>query len=361
MVKESSSSALKATRKGKGAKSSNSHVKPAAILMAPSEMRLNSKSDKTRGDYIGHLKRFVSFLEEMEGIDKVQYLNDTVAKDDYIRRVQLPVPDVVFDAYLQKICYYTDKDGALQMRKKSTPDGFWSAFSYVYKQRRTEPVCNGGDPPSLLRARFKDYVEGLKRRHAKDAAVYGAEAEGKEAFTQKAMLFIQKAAIDNVYTSKERRRFAPLVGVSALVLGCRIFYACRVSFPNLRWKGDRIVWHLRSDKEDPGGERVIERPIHSNPSQPFFDFFLFLGIRVMCCPGASNSAYIVGDENSTIHSKDYDSKVQIARYDDGDDDDGHAANEVVILTVLSSAITVCTYRTTPMAHGCAMRSQKLNS
>ena len=67
---------------------------------------------------------------------------------------------------------------------------------------------------------------------------------------------------------------------------------------------------MRRDKEDQGGDYVVERPIHSNPDEPLFGWFLWLGIRVLSAPGASKSSYICGDENEGLHTVRYDSKVE---------------------------------------------------
>jgi hypothetical protein len=66
---------------------------------------------------------------------------------------------------------------------------------------------------------------------------------------------------------------------------------------------------MRRDKEDQGGEYEVERPIHSNPDEPFFDMFLWLGVRVLSSAGASKGRYICGDEHDETHSARYDSKV----------------------------------------------------
>ena len=72
---------------------------------------------------------------------------------------------------------------------------------------------------------------------------------------------------------------------------------------------DHIVVTMQLDKEDQGGVFMIDRPVHSNPSEPLLDFFLWLGVRILCCPGAYRSPYIVGDENVEEHTVAYKSKV----------------------------------------------------
>jgi hypothetical protein len=66
---------------------------------------------------------------------------------------------------------------------------------------------------------------------------------------------------------------------------------------------------MRRDKEDQGGDKEVERPIHSNPDEPWTDFFLWLAVRVLSAAGASKSDYICGDENNETHTTRYDSKV----------------------------------------------------
>lgn len=68
---------------------------------------------------------------------------------------------------------------------------------------------------------------------------------------------------------------------------------------------------MRRDKEDQGGDFEVERPIHSNPDDPWFDWFLWLGVRILSAAGAYKSTYICGDENDGLHSVRYDSKVNI--------------------------------------------------
>ena len=57
-----------------------------------------------------------------------------------------------------------------------------------------------------------------------------------------------------------------------------------------------MIVKTQRDKTDQTGEKMIDRPLHSNPTEPLFDVFLWLGLRILSCPGAHHSPYIVSDE-----------------------------------------------------------------
>ena len=57
------------------------------------------------------------------------------------------------------------------------------------------------------------------------------------------------------------------------------------------------------------GELIIDRPIHSNPNEPWLNVFLWLAVRVLSAPGASKTPYVVGEENSHMLKDTNDSKV----------------------------------------------------
>ena len=95
------------------------------------------------------------------------------------------------------------------MRGKSTPENWWSTMVFVYGRRRNEEVCSGGMPG---RALFKEFVSGMCNKKATHAQAHGKEREGKEAFTKKALYYLQQNSVDTMYTSLKQMEYCPLLG-----------------------------------------------------------------------------------------------------------------------------------------------------
>ena len=63
-----------------------------------------------------------------------------------------------------------------------------------------------GYPPLQLKNNFKEFVTGIKNHHAAHAEKFGKMPEGKEPFTKKALIWIQKASVDSKYTTIQQMR-----------------------------------------------------------------------------------------------------------------------------------------------------------
>jgi hypothetical protein len=154
-----------------------------------------------------------------------------IPEDLLIRMLKLPVPDEVVDKYLEKVCFFEDKNtGETEMRGKSTPDNWWSMMVFVYSRRREEQACSNGMPG---RERFKEFVSGLKNIKAARAQTHGKDVEGKEAFTKKALLVIQQNSVNLDYTTVKQMGFCALLGSAAINTGLRIVFASHIAWANL--------------------------------------------------------------------------------------------------------------------------------
>ena len=136
-------------------------------------------------------------------------------------------------------------------------------------------------------------------KKAKHAEQFGKAPEGKEAMTEKGVKFVQRLSLSRKYTEWRQMRYTTLVGAASVNLGLRVYFTCHISYANLRMAADHMIVRAQRDKTDQSGEKVIDRPVHSNPTEPLLDFFLWLGLWILSCPGAHNSTYIVGDEYSS--------------------------------------------------------------
>ena len=220
---------------GSSISSGSASIGTGIIRESASEVRKKSKADTTTSGYVSSFIRFLKFLESNHPDLVESHTEEDLKKipvDDLLKLLKLPVPQAVVDLYLDKICYF-DEDGLTKMRGKSTPENWWSTMVFVYGRRRNEEVCSGGMPG---RALFKEFVSGMCNKKATHAQAHGKEREGKEAFTKKALYYLQQNSVDTMYTSLKQMEYCPLLGSTALNTGLRMFYCAHIAFPNLSFK-----------------------------------------------------------------------------------------------------------------------------
>jgi hypothetical protein len=221
------------------------------------------------------MRRLCNFLLENYP-DHVETNTDGSNDVQYFRLPKLPLPQDVWDEYLRTIMYYRDNEDVLRMRKPSSPNGFWSAVADMYGKRRDEFP---GGMPDDMRKNFKDLMKGFGNARAIDEEQMGSTRSGKDALTTRAVMWIQGAAVNPLYTNRSQQRYAALMGCAALLLGIRITL---LLWANLRWEGDCILFSMKRDKESQDGAtaKLAVRSLHSHPSSiPEVDFFLWLGLR----------------------------------------------------------------------------------
>ena len=212
------------------------------------DLRKKSKAPTTTNGYVASYIRFLKFIE-VTAPNLINYHVEKdfkkIPEDDVIKLLVLPVPQDIVDKYLEKICFFEDKEGGLQMRGKSTPENWWSTMVFVYSRRRNEENCTGGMPG---RIEFTEFVKGMLNKKASHAESHGKDREGKEAFTKKALYVIQQKSLDTEFTSLKQMAYCPLLGSAAINTGLRIVYVSHISYTNMSWKVSFFLFLYYSDE-----------------------------------------------------------------------------------------------------------------